>query len=93
MTTNTPITTTAPTAVTNVCIADGESSAKTDGEDCCSGNGVDEDGKCKAKGTSTGVIIGIVIFMLLILAIIGYAMSRRGAKPAVPVVPKPPALK
>jgi len=82
-------TSSGPTA----CIADGEVSAKTDGEDCCSGEGIDEDGKCKKKGLSNGVIIGIVVLMLLILAMIGYAMSRGGAKPVVPVVPKPPALK
>ena len=83
----------APTSGPTSCIEDGEVSAKTDGEDCCSGNGIDEDGKCKAKGTSTGVIIGIVVLMLLILAMIGYAMSRGGSKPSIPVVPNPPALK
>jgi hypothetical protein len=65
-------------------------SATSDGADCCSGEGIDEDGNCKAKGVSTGVIIGIVVLILLILAMIGYAMSRGGSKP---VVPKPPALK
>ena len=75
------------------CVADGELHTTPNGLDCCSGEGIDEEGKCKAKGMSTGVIIGIVVFMLLILAMIGYAMSRRAAKPAVPVVPKAPAFK
>ena len=62
------------------CIADGEVSATTDGADCCSGKGVDEEGLCKKKGMSTAAIIGLVVFILLILGIIGYAaMRKRGA--------------
>jgi hypothetical protein len=63
----------------------------SDGADCCSGEGIDTDGNCKKKGLSTGVIIGIVVLILLILAMIGYAMSRGGSPPVVPSVPKPPA--